>query len=75
MITNPDSYHRIIEVYDDLSKQQRKIADGNINRYDEIVFVSITQLANFPGVSEAARFGTGIAVPDEMEDHECLQGK
>ena len=75
MITNSDSYHRIIEVYDDLSKQQKKIADGIINRYDEIVFFSITQLANFLGVSEAARLGTAIAVPDEMEDHDCLQGK
>lgn len=53
MITKSDSYHRIIEVYDGLSKQQRKIADGIINRYDEIVFFSITQLANFLGVSEA----------------------
>ncbi len=53
MITNSDSFHRIIEVYDDLSRQQKKIADGIINGYDEIVFFSITQLANFLGVSEA----------------------
>ncbi len=53
MITKSDSYHQIIEVYDDLSRQQKKIADGIINRCDEIVFFSITQLANFLGVSEA----------------------
>jgi DNA-binding MurR/RpiR family transcriptional regulator len=53
MITKSDSYHRIIEVYDGLSRQQKKMADGIINRYDEIEFFSITQLASFLGVSEA----------------------
>ena len=53
MITKSDSYHGIIEVYDELSKQQRKIADGIINRDDEVVFSPITQPASLPGVSEA----------------------
>ena len=53
MITKSDSYHGIIEVYDELSKQQRKVADGITNRDDEVVFFSITRLASLPGVREA----------------------
>lgn len=38
MITKSDSYNRILEKYDDLPKQQKKIADYIISRYDEVVF-------------------------------------
>lgn len=53
MITKSDNYHGIVEVYDELSKQQSKVADGITNRDDEVVFFSITQLASLPGVREA----------------------
>lgn len=53
IITNSDSYNRILEKYDDLPKQQKKIADYIISRYDEVVFLSITKLATTLSVSEA----------------------
>lgn len=53
MITKSDSYNRILEKYDDLPKQQKKIADYIISRYDEVVFLSITKLATNLKVSEA----------------------
>ncbi len=53
MITSSDSYNRILESYDTLPKQQRKIADYIISHYDEVVFFSITKLAATLDVSEA----------------------
>ena len=53
VITKSDSYHGIIEVCDEPPKQQREIADGIINRDDEVVFFPITQLVSLPGVREA----------------------
>lgn len=53
MITASDSYNRILESYDTLPKQQKKIADYIISHYDEVVFFSITKLASTLDVSEA----------------------
>ncbi len=53
MIRQSDSYNRILEKYDELPKQQKKIADYIIRHFDEVVFLSITKLANVLQVSEA----------------------
>ena len=53
MITASDSYNRILESYDTLPKQQKRIADYIIRHYDEVVFLSITKLADVSDVSEA----------------------
>lgn len=73
MITKSDSYNRILEKYDDLPKQQKKIADYIINRYDEVVFFSITKLATTLQVSEATvvRFAQNLGhkgFPELKED-------
>lgn len=73
MITNSDSYNRILEKYDDLPKQQKKIADYIISRYDEVVFLSITKLATTLNVSEATvvRFAQNLGhkgFPDLKEN-------
>ncbi len=53
MIRQSDSYNRILEKYDELPRQQKKIADYIIRHFDEVVFLSITKLANVLQVSEA----------------------
>lgn len=73
MITKSDSYNRILEKYDDLPKQQKKIADYIISRYDEVVFFSITKLAATLQVSEATvvRFAQNLGhkgFPELKED-------
>ncbi len=73
MITKSDSYNRILEIYDELPKQQKKIADYIISRYDEVVFFSITKLASTLAVSEATvvRFAQNIGhkgFPELKED-------
>jgi DNA-binding MurR/RpiR family transcriptional regulator len=73
MITKSDSYNRILEKYDDLPKQQKKIADYIISRYDEVVFFSITKLASTLQVSEATvvRFAQNLGhkgFPELKED-------
>ncbi len=73
MITKSDSYNRILEKYDSLPKQQKKIADYIISRYDEVVFFSITKLANTLQVSEATvvRFAQNLGhkgFPELKED-------
>lgn len=73
MITKSDSYNRILAKYDDLPKQQKKIADYIISRYDEVVFFSITKLASTLQVSEATvvRFAQNLGhkgFPELKED-------
>ncbi len=73
MITKSDSYNRILQKYDSLPKQQRKIADYIISRYDEVVFFSITKLASTLQVSEATvvRFAQNLGhkgFPELKED-------
>ncbi|MCK5673441.1 MAG: MurR/RpiR family transcriptional regulator [Spirochaetales bacterium] len=73
MITKSDSYNRILEKYDYLPKQQKKIADYIISRYDEVVFFSITKLAKTLQVSEATvvRFAQNLGhkgFPELKED-------
>ncbi len=73
MITKSDSYNRILEKYDDLPRQQKKIADYIISRYDEVVFFSITKLASTLHVSEATvvRFAQNLGhkgFPELKED-------
>ncbi len=53
MIRQSDSYNKILQKYDDLPKQQKKIADYIIRHFDEVVFLSITKLATVLDVSEA----------------------
>ncbi len=53
MIRQSDSYNKILQKYDDLPKQQKKIADYIIQHFDEVVFLSITRLSNVLEVSEA----------------------
>lgn len=53
MIRHSDSYNKILQKYDDLPKQQKKIADYIIRHFDEVVFLSITKLATVLDVSEA----------------------
>lgn len=73
MVTKSDSYNRILEKYDNLPKQQKKIADYIISRYDEVVFYSITKLASTLQVSEATvvRFAQNLGhkgFPELKED-------
>ncbi|MBI9101049.1 MAG: MurR/RpiR family transcriptional regulator [Spirochaetales bacterium] len=73
MITQSDSYNKILEIYDELPKQQKKIADYIISRYDEVVFFSISKLASTLQVSEATvvRFAQNIGhkgFPELKED-------
>ncbi len=53
MIRQSDSYNKILQKYDDLPKQQKKIANYIIRHFDEVVFLSITKLATVLDVSEA----------------------
>jgi DNA-binding MurR/RpiR family transcriptional regulator len=73
MITSSDSYNRILENYDSLPKQQKKIADYIISHYDEVIFFSITKLAASLEVSEATivRFAQNLGhkgYPELKED-------
>ena len=53
MVRQSDSYNKILQKYDELSKKQKKIADYIIRHFDEVVFLSITRLAAVLDVSEA----------------------
>jgi len=73
VITESDSYNKILKIYDDLPRQQKKIADCIISRYDEIVFLSISKLAAYLDVSEATivRFAQNLGhkgFPELKED-------
>jgi DNA-binding MurR/RpiR family transcriptional regulator len=52
MSENIDSYKKIIEIYDTLSKQHKKAADYIIANFDEILTQSITKTADKIGVSK-----------------------
>ncbi len=73
MIRQSDSYNKILQKYDDLPKQQKKIADYIIRHFDEVVFLSITKLATVLDVSEATivRFAQNLGhkgFPELKED-------
>ena len=73
MITESDSYNKILKIYDDLPRQQKKIADCIISRYDEVIFLSISKLATSLEVSEATivRFAQNLGhkgFPELKED-------
>ncbi|RKX75563.1 MAG: hypothetical protein DRP70_04920 [Spirochaetes bacterium] len=74
MITSSDSYNRILESYDTLPKQQKKIADYIIRHYDEVIFFSITKLAAVLEVSEATivRFAQNLGHKGYPELKESL---
>ena len=46
-------YERIINNYNTLSKNQKKIADFIINHYEEVIFFSVSQLSDRLGLSDA----------------------
>ena len=52
MSEDADSYKKIIEIYDSLSKQHKKAADYIISNLDEVLTQSITKTADKIGISK-----------------------